>query len=308
LNFNREFGLKWSDHLNYRLLIFFCISFLLIFSQIIVVANLDYSEYHKKHKTQIIEEYKRLVAELIIEQGQQITKSDSTAAEAYFPDIVSQQSSITPADERINKRQIINDMMGKEGVLNPDLNSNPYAGLPEIEDLVPDFLPDEFIVVELSRKGSSSAMRFQTRRKSKTQYGLNVFDESLDNLYNYVIRRQGNAYINPTEELLKDNQVQFGYRDPDEIQRVIAKYKPMIEHCYRKALDQYGGSTGYVKVQFQISYEGHVIPESIRILSSTIKNRQAEQCIKKYIKRWRNFAELDERMGIARVTQKFVFN
>ncbi len=308
MNFTREFGLEWSDHLDYRILIFFCISFLFIFTQIVIIANLDYSEYRKKHKTQIIEEYKRLVAELIIEHDQQITKTDSTAAEAYFPDIVSQQSSITSADERINKRNITNDMMGKKGILNPDINSNPYAGLPEIEDLVPDFLPNEFVVVELSRKGSSSAMRFQTRRMSKTRYNLSVSDKSLDNLYNYVIRRQGNAYINPTEELLRDNQIQFGYRDPDEIQRVIAKYKPMIEHCYRRALNQYGGSTGYVKVQFQISYEGYVIPESIQILSSTIKNRQAEQCIKKYIKRWRNFAELDERMGIARVTQKFVFN
>lgn len=308
MNFNSEFGLEWSDHLNYRILIFFCISFLFIFSQIIIIANLDFSEYRKQHKTQIVEEYKRLVAELIIEQDQQITKTDSMTAEAYFPDIDSQQSSITSPDDRINKRKITNDIMGKEGILNPDLNSNPYAGLPEIEDLVPDFLPDDFVVVELSRKGSSSAKRFQTRRSSKTQYNLNVFDKSLDNLYNYVIRRQGNAYINPTEELLRDNQIKFGYRDPDEIQRVIAKYKPMIEHCYRKALDQYGGSRGYVKVQFQISYEGYVIPESIQILGSTIKNRRAEQCIKKYIKRWRNFAELDERMGIARVTQKFVFN
>jgi TonB family protein len=151
-------------------------------------------------------------------------------------------------------------------------------------------------------------MRFQTRRAHKTQYGINIFDEPLDNLYNYVIQRQGDFSIKPTEELLRNNKLKFGYRDPDEIQRVIAKYEPMIEHCYRKALNQYGGSRGFVKVQFQISYEGHVIPESIRILNSTIKNRQAEQCIKKYIRRWRNFAELDETMGIARVTQKFVFN
>ncbi len=308
MDFNSEFGLDWSDRFSYRLLIYFSVSLLFIFSQIFILANLDYSDYLEKQQTQIIENYKRLVMELFTEQGQQITKIDSTAGDSDVPGIVSQQTSISSSDERQNKRKITDLLMGKQGVLNPKLNSNPYTGLPEIEDIEPDFLPDEFVVVELSRKGTSNVVRFQTRRGNTTKNSINVFDESLDNLYNYVIRRQGNAYINPTEELLRDNQQQFGYRDPDEIQRVIAKYKPMVEHCYRRALDRYGGSSGFVKVQFQISYEGYVIPESIQILNSTIKNRQAEQCIKKYMKRWRNFAELDETMGIARVTQKFVFN
>ena len=216
-------------------------------------------------------------------------------------------SRVSPA-ERQNRRNRTDSLMANQGILSPVLTSDPYYDLPVLGDDEPDFLPDEFIVVELSRKGNFSGMRLQTRRRNINHYNINEFDEPLNNLYNYVIRRQGNAYINPTAELLKDNQISFGYRDPDEIQRVISKYKPMIEHCYRKALLLNGGTSGYVKVQFQISYEGYVIPESIQVLNSTIKNRHAVQCIKKYIKRWRNFAELDETMGIASVTQKFVFN
>jgi len=308
LDFDSQFGLSWSDRFNSRVLTYFVVSLLFTFSQIIILANLDYSEYRKKSQTHILENYKRLVSELLTEYDRQITKIDTTATDATVPGIESQPTSITSAEDRLKLRKLTDSEMGKKGILSPDLNSDPYADLPVMDDNAPDFIPDEFIVVELSRKGYSSNMRFQARRRNINNYNINEFDEPLTNLYNYVIRRQGNAYINPTEELLRDNQIEFGYRDPDEIQRVIAKYKPMIEHCYRKALDQSGGSSGFVKVQFHISYEGFVVPESIHILNSTIKNRQAEQCIKKYIKRWRNFAELDETMGIARVTQKFVFN
>jgi hypothetical protein len=308
LDFNKDFGLKLSDRFNSRSLIFFAISLLIVFSQIIFLANHDYSPYSQKQKKQIIEDYKNLMVQLITKDGQQITKTDTSTSETYFPAIAPTRSSITSADERQHNRNATDALMGKQGILNPKLTADPYSELPGIEDIEPNFLPDEFVVVELSRKGANSAMRFQKRSGHKTQYGINIFDEPLDELYSYVIRRQGNAYINPTDELLGRNKIEFGYRDPDEIQRVITKYKPMIEYCYRRALGQFGGSRGYVKVQFQISYRGYVIPESIRILNSTIKNRQAEECIKKYIKRWRNFAELDETMGIARVTQKFVFN
>jgi len=309
LDFNKDFGLRLSDRISKRFLFFFSFCLLIVFSQILFLANMDYSTYSEKYQTQIIENYKQYVVELITEYGQQITKTDTAISESYFPVIAAVPTSITPVNERQSKRKATDAVMGKEGILNPKLKSDPSTGLPEIEAIGAGLQPDEFVVVELSRKGANSGMRFQKRAEHKTNYSINIHDESLDELYNYVIHRQGNAYINPTEELLlRDNQIEFGYRDPDEIQRVIAKYKPMIEHCYRKALNQYGGSSGFVKVQFQISYEGYVISESIRILNSTIKNRPAEQCIKKYIKRWRNFARLDETMGIARVTQKFVFN
>ena len=308
MEFDNQFGLNWSDRLNQPLLKYFSVTFLLVFSVIVIVANLDYSLYQKKSDARILERYKRLVTELITEEDRQLTSADSLISGKESSEHDIPRTTIATAAERENRRNLTDSQMAKRGILKSINKYDPYADLPLLDDNEPEFRPDEFLVVELSRKGASSGMRFQTRRRNVNNYAINEFDEPLKNLYNYVIKRQGNAYINPTKELLRDNQIQFGYRDPDEIQRVIAKYKPMIEHCYRKALSQNGGTSGFVKVQFHISYEGFVIPESIHILNSTINNRQAELCIKKYIKRWRNFEELDEKMGIARVTQKFVFN
>lgn len=308
MDFNVQFRLNWIDRLNRRFLIFLGISSLIILSQIIIVANLDYSEFQEQNKTRIFDEYKRLVTELITEiELQKVVEDTSFSGISVSEADYNLTSRVSPA-ERQNRRIRTDSLMARRGILNPEFNSDQYADLPIFGDDDSDLLSDEFVVVELSRKGNFSGMRFQTRRRNINHYEINEFDEPLNNLYNYVIRRQGTAYINPTNELLNDNQLIFGYRDPDEIQRVISKYKPMIEHCYRKALTLNGGTSGYVKVQFQISYAGFVIPESIQVLNSTIKNRHAVQCIKKYIKRWRNFAALDETMGIARVTQKFVFN
>jgi len=65
---------------------------------------------------------------------------------------------------------------------------------------------------------------------------------------------------------------------------------------------------GYVKVEFKITSDGFILPQSIRIIKSTLRNKKVEQCIKKNIRRLRGFEKLDQSKGIARVTHKFVFN
>jgi hypothetical protein len=82
----------------------------------------------------------------------------------------------------------------------------------------------------------------------------------------------------------------------------------MVEFCFQKARRINANIRGYVKFEFRISYEGYVVPESIRIVDSTIRDPQIEACIKKRIRRWRDFEKLDEKMGIARIVQKFAFN
>ena len=66
--------------------------------------------------------------------------------------------------------------------------------------------------------------------------------------------------------------------------------------------------SGYVKVEFNITNDGFILPESIKIIDSTLRNKSVEQCIKKNIRRLRGFVKLDKSRGIARVTHKFVFN
>jgi hypothetical protein len=116
-------------------------------------------------------------------------------------------------------------------------------------------------------------------------------------------------YIDIPDDMLNDREREhIGYRNPDEINKVVSAHLPMIEHCFRKARRINANVKGYVKFEFRISYEGYVIPESIRIINSTVRDPMVEACIKKNIKRWRDFSKLDKKMGIARVVQKFAFN
>jgi len=245
VNFNKQFGLNWRDHLNKRILIFFGIASVFMVLQILIVVNLDYSGLRQQNQFVILEKYKRLVTELITEYDQSADNLTEPVSDLHVIDNPL-PSSVSQADARNDRRRAADSLMARQGVLNPDLNVDAYAHLPDIEEASPDNIADNIRVIELSQKASSSGSR-SFSRANINNYEIKKIDEPLKNLYNYVIRRQGNAYINPTEELLKE-EAEFGYRDPDEIQRVISKYQPMIEYCYRKALMENTGTPIIVKL------------------------------------------------------------
>lgn len=306
-NFNTNFGLKWHEHFQKRFVLFYTVSFLMIYSAIIILANLNYSRFNLQKQNIIIERYKRLVSGLIIADVPPKMEEDNTASSLAIR--IPEPLIFRPADPfaRQDRRRVIDAQMANQGILQATPVVNPYDYLPDLDDVGGAKLLPEPAVIELTRR--SDYGRVQGRSyQGVTNYNAGEFDQPLTDLYNYIIRRQGNAYIKLTPELLKEDKVEFGYRNPDEIQRVISQHRPMIEYCYRKGLAADIGLSGYVQVEFHISHEGFVIPESIRILGSTVRNQNVVQCIKNYIKRWRNFERLDESMGIARVTQKFVFN
>ena len=128
--------------------------------------------------------------------------------------------------------------------------------------------------------------------------------------YEYKIYRTANLYLDMPEYLVEDGKEQeiYGYRDQDEILKVIYSKSDIIESCYQKALRSNTVNSGYVKVEFKIAPDGYVLPGSINILNSTIRNRLVEECIKKNIRRWRDFEKLDDNRGIAHVVHNFVFN
>ncbi len=65
---------------------------------------------------------------------------------------------------------------------------------------------------------------------------------------------------------------------------------------------------GYIIVRFIILHTGRVDPNSVKIIRSTLLNKKIEMCIKKRLKSWRGFEELDESNGSVAVVQKFIFN
>jgi hypothetical protein len=307
LDFNREFGSKWYERIEKPILISTTLALIFVFSMVIYLARFDFSKYEEQHEIYIFEKYKRLVSELIINEDENaVPKENSTSALSIVTRLINPDRIVTSSERRV-RRAGVEEQMSEAGIFNPENSGSGSDILPYIDDAGSEALFNDELMIELSRRSGYTRVHGRSGRRV-TNMDPGEFDEPFTGLSNYVLKRQGNAYINLTPELLPKDEPEFGYRDPDEIQRVIARHRPMIEYCYRKGISHNAGMQGYVKIQFYISHSGEVIPESIKILNSTINDRQVEQCIKNYIKRWRNFEVLDESMGIARVTQKFIFN
>jgi len=123
----------------------------------------------------------------------------------------------------------------------------------------------------------------------------------------YKIYRNATIYLDIPQYLLEE-KTNYVYRNQEDVLRVIYSKSGIIESCYHKAARIKSVQSGFVKVEFQIAASGYVLPASIRILDSNIRNKSVEQCIKKNIRRWRNFKKLENNEGIAHVVHKFVFN
>lgn len=132
--------------------------------------------------------------------------------------------------------------------------------------------------------------------------GLSSVDASL-----YSIERSADIRIK-TPQYLTEKKEARGYRNQEEILNVIYTKSDLIESCYQRQARVTWINKGFIKVQFSISPKGFVLPGSIQIVESSIKNKDLEQCIIKNIRRWREFEKLDSNYGIAKVVHKFIFN
>ncbi len=301
--FNKMFGLKLSDRFDgtyYSLLILSIAFFTIVVG---ILSHLNYDELQQRNERIIRSRYKALVAQLIVDQPAPKI-STINIIEPYASSPVKRQKAIQKA---INKQVDRIIRSGKKESTTSGV-ANALDQLPDVEDFVGNM--DQIESNQLTAERSSWPDGISKAKSSEgiTNFDAGSVDNYLERPFNYNLTRRGVLLINLTDELKNEPKKQSGYRDPKEIERVVSEHQQMIEYCYRKELKRNIKLKGFVKVEFQISYEGFVIPSSIRILNSTLRNLKVEQCIKTYIRRWNSFARLDESMGIARVVQKFIFN
>jgi len=306
--FNRLFGLRWYQRFDPTFLRIFIAVLCITALSLNWIAQSDFHDLKAEAKQVFRERYIRFVAEFGME-GKPITTQDvqfNVVEETQRKSITSSRST---ADSRASERKKLETAVANRGILS-DRNQagDVYSYLPE-DNNEGEYL-NALSSAALSEYRPSG--RWQTLsttgRRSSSNLDPGDFDKPMADVFNYSMERQGDLYIDITDELIQDPITMRGYRDPGEIEQVINDNQSMIEYCFRKELRNNSMLQGYVKVQFNISYEGYVLPESIKIVNSTLRNKQVEQCIIHYLRRLKTFKRLDESMGIARVIQKFVFN
>ncbi len=309
-HFNKYFGLHWYDRFSATYWSIFFVTALFIGIIVSIVARINFQNLRQEIEPEIRKKYVSFVSRVTLGQEE---KREELESQFAVPGRDADTTRLSTAEKREQERSDITEEVRQQGIFQPG-PIDEYAYLPDVESFSAASV-DEIQIVELSRPSSESRNWPGGNNKSAKPGGVTNFDagdinKPANNLFNYIVRRQGSIYIDVTDELVEGSKQKQrrGYRDPEEIERVIYNYQPMIEHCFRREAQYVSNIRGYVKVQFKISYEGHVIPESIKIVNSTVRNRKVEQCIKNFITHWRDFEELDESNGIVTVTQKFVYN
>jgi TonB family protein len=93
-------------------------------------------------------------------------------------------------------------------------------------------------------------------------------------------------------------------RGSEELSSVINSHNDAIEYCYKKESKLNPNLKGDVQIEFTIGYNGRV--KAVRIVNSSMRNKNVENCISSRIKGWR-FKPIDQKEGDVKVRQKYIF-
>ncbi|HFE65480.1 MAG TPA: AgmX/PglI C-terminal domain-containing protein, partial [Caldithrix sp.] len=191
-------------------------------------------------------------------------------------------------------------------------------------------------VSKIRKKRSSYAQWLKGQEKSKGLYRKLVSGETgaveaitaaLDGvagfagLPDYSFRRERSLTLRNEENYLKEYEKpihiskpevfhfasQNGNRSLEETTAVMSLNEHDVKYCIDKSKRYDPTFTGDILVRFTIHPNGYVIPSSIKIIKSNITDIRVIRCIKKSIRRWRNFPRIALEEGSFTVTRKYVF-
>jgi hypothetical protein len=100
---------------------------------------------------------------------------------------------------------------------------------------------------------------------------------------------------------------QNGNRDLFETTATMEMNEIDIKYCFEKVARYDPTMSGDLLVSFTIHPNGHVIPTSVKVINSNIRDPRIIDCIRKQIQRWRNFKQIAFEDGNFTITRKYVF-
>ncbi len=119
--------------------------------------------------------------------------------------------------------------------------------------------------------------------------------------------RSPDENVSIAESKFTDFDIATGVRDYDKTISIANDNKKDVRRCFDRIYRSDPTVKGNLVVKFDIHPEGYVIPESIRMVQSDIQDVHILNCIKRTIRRWRNFPRVPYEMGEYSITQKYVF-
>jgi hypothetical protein len=121
------------------------------------------------------------------------------------------------------------------------------------------------------------------------------------------LARADNENIDIAESQFTDFDIATGVRDYEQTITTANENKKYVKHCIDRYYRNDPTFRGNMVVKFDIHPEGYVVPQSIRVIESDIEDTRVLNCIKRTIRRWRNFPRVPYELGEYSITQKYVF-
>lgn len=119
------------------------------------------------------------------------------------------------------------------------------------------------------------------------------------------INRSANFAIKGVEGSLSGKGTKSTARSQDAIGRVVGRHADAVESCYKRESRINPNLKGSVTAQFTIRTDGRVA--GVKIVDSSLHNRNVENCMTKRIRSWR-FDKIDRKEGDVTARYKWVFS
>lgn len=94
-------------------------------------------------------------------------------------------------------------------------------------------------------------------------------------------------------------------RSPESLREVTLRHVPAIKYCYERSLRQNPSLAGKVVVRITVAPDGTV--SDVSVVSSTLNDEKAEQCILSRIRQWKDFDPIAPSEGSVSFRQTYAF-
>jgi TonB family protein len=116
--------------------------------------------------------------------------------------------------------------------------------------------------------------------------------------------RKGSLKIDRTSEVSGSAQRNTS-RSPESLREVTLRHVPAVKYCYERSLRQNPSLQGKVVVRITVAPDGCV--SDVSVVSSTLNDEKAEQCILSRIRQWKDFEPIASSEGSVTFKQTYAF-
>jgi TonB family protein len=336
VSFPKEFEKGLFGNVEGRFYMILGISLVVVYSLVITMAHMTYTD--EELALLLREKYIQKIydAEFVITETEEVAEVSTEGAgeqeeekvDERAKENVREEASGTSAAERreqqrrdaarrASARNAMQDQVAGTGVL-AELSAGGSGGS---GDAVYDVLGDANTGLGnlndvLSGVGGLQSASSSNRRSSlgeRAGSGNRAGRAGIDDLISTGTGQSGSVNINRNADFaikgvegsLSGKGTRSTARSQDAIGRVVGQHSDAIESCYKRESRLNPNLQGSVTVQFTIDPDGRVA--QVRVVDSSLRNKNVEDCISKRIRTWR-FDKIPESDGAVQARYKWIFS